>query len=213
MLGNDQYGDCVFAGGDHETMLIDNLASGGKTGYEAVKFKAINALEDYGVVTGFNPKTGAGDNGTDPRDSFKYRQKTGLVDASGKRHKIAAYVAIPVSSIKKVLEGVFIFDAVGIGFEFPGSAMEQFNNGEKWDVVEGAQIEGGHYVPIVGKPDTGPDLAIITWGKRQVMSEEFFSKYTVEAWGFITEESLNAKTQKNWGGFNWTELQKDLSQV
>lgn len=212
MLGNDDYGDCVLAGSDHETMLINNLAQGDKVGYEAVKFTAENALDDYGAITGFNPKTGAGDNGTEPRDAFKYRQKTGLIDARGSRHKIAAYVSIPVTNIKDVLEAVFIFDAVGIGIEFPGSAMEQFNSGQPWDVVEGAQIEGGHYIPIVGRP-AAEQYAIITWGKRQLMTEAFYQKYTQEAWGFITEESLNVKTKENWGGFNWAALQADLQKV
>lgn len=212
MLGNDEYGDCVFAGGGHETMLIDNLASpGAKTGFEAVKFTPENALDDYGAVTGFNPKTGEGDNGTEPRAALQYRVKTGLVDASGKRHKIAAYVAVPLK-ISTILEATFIFDAVGIGFEFPGPAMEQFNKGEPWSVVEGAKIEGGHYVPIVGRPAAG-ELAVITWAKRQVMSEAFFSKYVDEAWAFITEESLNAKTQENWGGFDWATLEADLKTV
>lgn len=213
MLGNDQYGNCVFAGGDHEQMLIANLAlPGAPVGAEPVKFTPANALADYGAVTGFDPQTGEGDNGTDPREAFKYRQKKGLIDATGKRHKIAAYVSVPVSSLKKIAEATFIFDAVGIGFEFPGPAMEQFNNGEPWDVVQGAQIEGGHYVPIVGKPEVG-DLAVVTWGRRQVMTEAFFKKYVVEAWAFITEESLNAKTHRNWGGYNWEDLQKALQKV
>lgn len=212
MLGNDQYGDCVFAGADHEQMLVANLAlPGAPTGVEPVKFTPENALADYGAVTGFDPATGEGDNGTDPRESFKFRKKTGSIDAKGKRHKIYAYVAVPLD-IPTIAEATFIFDAVGIGFEFPGSAMDQFNNGEKWDVVKRAQIEGGHYVPIVGKPAKG-DLACITWGKRQVLTEAFFKKYVVEAWAFITPESLNAKTQRNWGGYNWEELQKDLKSI
>lgn len=212
MLGNDQYGDCVFAGADHETMLIDNLASpGAKTGFEAAKFTPANALDDYGTVTGFNPQTGAGDNGTEPRAALKYRVKTGLVDATGKRHKIAAYVAVPLT-LTTIFEATFIFDAVGIGFEFPGSAMNQFNEGKPWEVVPGAQIEGGHYVPIVGRPEIGK-LAVITWAKNQHMSEDFFSKYVDEAWAFITPESLNAKTQKNWGGYDWAQLEADLKTV
>lgn len=213
MLGNDQYGNCVFAGGDHEEMLIGNLAlPGAPVGVEPIKFTPANALADYAAVTGFNLQTGANDNGTDPRESFKYRQKTGLIDASGKRRKIAAYVAVPINNLKTIAEATFIFDAVGIGFEFPGPAMEQFNKEEPWDVVSGAQIEGGHYVPIVGKPKQGW-FSVITWGRKQFMTEAFFKKYVVEAWAFITPESLNAKTQRNWGGYNWTELQKDLQKV
>lgn len=213
MLGNDNYGDCVLAGGDHEHMLISNLAlPGAPANVEPIKFTPTNALADYGAITGFNPQTGANDNGTDPREAFKYRQSTGLIDASKKRHKIAAYVSIPINNLKAIAEATFIFDAVGIGFEFPGSAMNQFDKNEPWKVVSGSGIEGGHYVPIVGKPEVGY-LTVVTWGRKQFMTEAFFKKYVVEAWAFITLESLNAKTQRNWGGYNWTELQADLKKV
>jgi hypothetical protein len=211
MLGNEKYGDCVWAGSDHEVMLIDNLASGGETGYEAVKFTDSNALSDY-ASTGFNPQTGEGDNGTEVRAALDYRVKTGTIDATGKRHKIAAYVALELKNIAQLAEATFVFDAVGIGFEFPNSAGEQFNSGVPWSVVKGAQIEGGHYVPIVGKPYAGA-LACITWGKRQVLTEQFYKTYTQEAWAYITEESLNKKTEKNWGGFNWAQLNEQLKSI
>jgi hypothetical protein len=214
MLGNDQYGDCVFAGSDHEVMLLDNLASeGAKTGYEAVKFTAANTLADYGAVTGFNPETGENDNGTNVVEALDYRVKTGLIDAEGKRHKIAAYVALEPGNIEHLVEAIFIFEAVGIGFEVPASAEEQFGKNEVWSVVPGnPEIVGGHYVPLVGKPAVG-NLAAVTWGRRQVMTEEFYKKYCDEAYAYITEEELNKRTKKNWGGFDWATLQADLQLV
>lgn len=212
MLGNDQYGDCVFAGSDHEVMLINNLAQGDVVNKEVVKFTPENALADYGAVTGFNPETGEGDNGTDVHDALNYRLKTGLIDASGKRHKIAAYVALEPGNIEHLVEAIFVFEAVGIGFEVPSSAMSQYDKGEVWSVVPGAQIEGGHYIPLVGKPAIG-NLTAVTWGKRQVMTEGFYKKYCDEAYAYITEEELKARDKKNWGGFSWEQLQADLKLV
>lgn len=211
MLGNDKWGDCVWAGSDHETMLLENLANGGVTGKEIVKFAPENALSDYAAVTGF-AYTEATDKGTDVQEALEYRVKTGIVDASGNRHKIAAYVSIEPGNLAHILEAAYIFDAVGIGIEFPESAMDQFNEGKVWSVVKGAQIDGGHYIPLVGCPATG-NLAFVTWGKRWVMTDQFFSTYCDEAYAYITEESLNAKTQKNWGGFDWAQLQADLKIV
>ena len=88
-LGNDKYGDCVFAGGGHEQMVWDTLRKG-----PGVKITTKNALSDYSAVTGFDPSDPNTDQGTYVIDAMKYRKATGLVDASGKRHKIAAYVEI-----------------------------------------------------------------------------------------------------------------------
>ena len=210
--GNDKFGCCVEAGGAHETELINNLAAGGVTGKEVVKITTENTLSDYAAITGFNPATGENDNGTEVRAALEYRVKTGLIDSTGKRHKIGAFVFIEPGSIQHLIEAIFIFDAVGIGIKFPGSAMEQFNNGQPWSVVPGSNIEGGHYVPLVGKPAQG-DLACITWGKRQVLTEAFYKEYCDEAWAYVTPESLNTKTLRNWGGFNWNQLQEDLQNV
>jgi hypothetical protein len=211
MLGNDKWGDCVFAGAGHETELLANLANGGVTGQEVVKVTEANALSDYAAVTGFN-YTEATDKGTDVQEALEYRVKTGIVDANGNRHKIAAFVSIEPGNFQHILEAAYIFDAVGIGIQFPESAMDQFNEGKVWSVVKGAQIDGGHYIPVVGCPATG-NLAFVTWAKRWVMTDAFFSEYCDEAYAYITEESLNAKTQKNWGGYDWAQLQADLKIV
>jgi hypothetical protein len=77
-------GDCVFAGGDHETMLW-TLEAG-----SAANFSGATAISDYSAVTGYNPKDPNSDQGTDVREALKYRQNTGLIDAAGSRHQIGA---------------------------------------------------------------------------------------------------------------------------
>jgi hypothetical protein len=53
MLGNDHYGDCVWAGAAHETILWNK---------EADRTVAFN---NQSVLTGFNPKDPNTDQGTD----------------------------------------------------------------------------------------------------------------------------------------------------
>jgi hypothetical protein len=204
-------GDCVLAGADHEHMLFAVEAK-----HVLPKFTGKTAVDDYAAVTGYdlsqtdsdgnNPT----DQGTDVRDAMTYRKSTGIVDSTGKRHKIAAYVSVTAGDYDQLMLAAFNFLAVGIGFEFPDSAMEQFDNGEPWDVVRGAQIEGGHYVVVTGRK-SADDIGVITWAKRQSMTRAFFEKYTDEVWAFVSEDELAAgKTVR---GYDLTTLQTALREL
>jgi hypothetical protein len=204
MMGNDRYGDCVFAGAAHETMLTNHLAR------RTVTFTDQAVLSDYSAVTGFNPADPSSDQGTDVRDALKYRQKTGIVDANGARHKIGAYVALTPGDWDELMQAVYVFAAVGVGVEFPDSAMDQFNQGEPWDVVDGAKIEGGHYIPCMGRSSAGIG-GVVTWARRQSATRAFYEKYADEAWAIVFPEELRAgKTER---GFDLAGLNAALAQL
>ena len=203
MLGNDTVGDCVLAGGGHETMLWNREAD------KTVPFTAANSILDYSAITGYNPDDPATDKGTDMEVAAKYRRKTGLLDGDSKRHKVAAYVDVQVADLNEHLIAAYLFGAVGIGIQFPKSAMDQFNAGQPWDVVAGAEIEGGHYVPFVGRD---PDfLYVVTWGRIQPMTTAFFEKYNDESIAYLSHEMLSGG--KSLEGFNVSQLKTDLAQV
>lgn len=197
MLGNDTYGDCVFAGAGHETMMTNRIA--GRT----VRFDDQHVLADYGAVTGFNPDNPDTDQGTNVRDALKYRRATGVADAAGKRHRIGAYVSISPKDFDELMTAVYVFSAVGIGFAFPDTAIGQFNSREPWDVVAGYQIEGGHYVPVVGRASKNLGTCV-TWGRRQTFTRTFYSEFNDEAWAIVFPEELRAGK---------TERGMDLSQL
>lgn len=203
LLGNDSYGDCVWAGGAHETMMW--CAEAGV--HTAFSDKSV--LSDYSAATGFKASDPSTDNGTNVRDALNYRRSTGLLDANGKRHKIGAYVALEPSNWHAIKEALYIFGAVAIGIEFPGSAMDQFNAGKPWSVVRGAKTDGGHYVPVVAF--RGGELECVTWGKTQRMTKAFFEKYCDEAWALLSTEML--KGGKSPEGFDLAALQADLKAV
>jgi hypothetical protein len=201
MLGNGKYGDCVWAGAGHETMMWCKEAG------SSVLFNDKGALSDYSKVTGFTPKDPSTDRGTDMQLAASYRRKTGVIDATGKRHKVVAYLAITAGNLAQHLSAAYLFSAVGIGIKFPGSAMDQFNAGKPWDVVKGAKIEGGHYIPLVGRKNG--NLLIVTWGKVQEMTPAFFKKYNDESIAYLSKEDLTAgKTPE---GFNVAQLKSDLA--
>ena len=203
MLGNDQYGDCVWAGAAHETMLWNKEAA------RTVAFNNTGVLKDYSAVTGFKPNDPSTDNGTDMQVAASYRRKTGVLDGQGKRHKVTAYLALKVGDIDQLALAIYLFGATGIGIKFPGSAMDQFNAGKPWDVVSNAKIEGGHYIPGVGRDQSG-NIVIVTWGKTQLMTPRFFKKYCDEVIAYVSTEAI-ATGGKTLDGFDLVQLEKDLN--
>jgi hypothetical protein len=202
MFANDRYGDCVWAGAAHETMLLNREA--GRT----VDFTDADVLSDYAVATGFNPNDPATDTGTDMQAAAAYRQRTGIVDSSGARHTIAAYLALAPGNVADLYYGSYLFGAVGIGLELPVSALDQTSAGEAWDVVVGAASEGGHYVPLLGRRADGL-LAVVSWGALQPMTEAFLRQYCDEAVAYVSTESL--VNQKSPEGFDYEQLIADLA--
>ena len=187
VLGNDRYGDCVWAGAAHEHMLLNKVVH-----HTDVTFNDAAVLGDYAAATGFDPTDPNTDNGTDVHQALDYRRKTGIADAEGRRHKIGAYVSLDPKNWEHLEQAAYIFGAVGIGFEFPASAMDQFDAGQPWDYVAGSRNEGGHYVPVVGSVDAHDQATAITWGKRQPFTVAFYEHYNDEAWAYITPEELHS---------------------
>jgi hypothetical protein len=199
-------GDCVFAGGAHETMIVN------KTAGRIVKFTGRNAVDDYSAVTGYHIGDDSSDNGTVVKIANGYRRHTGLIDADGKRHKIGAYLTFDPQDWEKLMVATYYFDYVGIGFEFPSSAWEDWDAGVTWDHhdMDSSSIDGGHYVPIIGRPRADV-CTFVTWGKRATMTRQFYEEYNDESWAMISPESL--RRGKNDRGLDLTHLNSLLRQL
>jgi hypothetical protein len=201
MLGNDEFGDCVWAGAAHETMLLTQEA-----GNETV-FTDEDVLSDYSAVTGFDPKNPSTDQGTDVQHAAQYRQATGIVDSVGNRHKIVSYLSLTPGNITDLYLATYLFSCVGIGLQLPQSAMDQAEQNQTWDVVPGSPTVGGHYVPLVGRDASGV-LHTVSWGKKQFMTEAFLKAFCDEAWAYVSQENL--VNQKSPDGFDYDTLIQDL---
>lgn len=198
-------GDCAWAGPGHETMLLDKNA-----GRPVPRFTGLNILEQYSAYSGYNLITGANDNGSDVVEVLKWRQTKGLLDAGGGVHKIGAFVALEVGNLTELWKALYYFDCVGLGINFPETAMTQLNQGQMWSVVPGAQIDGGHYIPVVGRPGANV-WTCITWGQRQTMTSQFVTTYMDEAYAYITTERYSAVTGDSPQGVDDMDLEKYLS--
>lgn len=210
MLGNDKYGDCVWAGGGHEEMLWLRESGATEAEVEALITESA-ALKNYSVVTGFNPDDPSTDQGTDMAKAASYRRKTGYVDAKGNHHKIAAYVDLDPGNITELWYAAYLFDGVGIGINFPAQWMDAFSKGPGglWDHVTRPKIEGGHYITGVARHG---NLNIVTWADDHPrLTPRGYAQFNDETFAYATEDKLANGVDEN--GFNWTQLRADLSDL
>lgn len=207
MLGNDQWGDCALAGACHQEMLWT------KEGGSEAPFDTTAALANYSAVTGFNPNAGASgsnptDQGTEISALAEYWQATGIADSNNTHHKIAAFVDLNPGDLRELWIGTWLFQTIGLGFAIPNSAMQQTQAGQPWDVVaDDGGIDGGHYVPAVGRIANG-NLLIVTWGQLQEVTPRFFRKYNNQGIVALSEEMLVGT--KSIDGFDDATLRADL---
>jgi hypothetical protein len=200
MLANDRVGDCVWAGAAHETLMWN------AEGRRPVVFTDSDVLADYSRVTGYKPSDPSTDQGTDMEVAAKFRRKTGIRSHNGTRHRIAAYLAL--EGVEDLAIAAYLFGSVGIGVQIPSSAMEQFDAGEPWKIVAGDDIEGGHYVPLVGRASNGHFL-VVTWGRVQEVTAGWLRKYVDEALVYLSAEAL--VEGKSPEGFDVKALTADLA--
>ena len=200
MLANDIWGDCVWAGAAHEHMLW-TLEGGSPRAH----FTSRDVLSDYSAATGFDPNKPATDRGTDMQVAAAYRQKTGIVDTYGNRHKIDAYAALKVGDTDQLAQAAWIFGAVGVGVNVPSSMIDQFKSNQVWSIASGDTIEGGHYIPLVGR-DAHGNFLFITWGRIQAATPDWVSEYMDEGICYLSLETLNKSSKVTPENFNQDAL-------
>lgn len=205
VLGNDSVGDCVLAGAAHETMLWTLEGSAPQA-----QFTTQGVLSDYSAITGYNG-TEASDQGTDMQVAAAYRKTTGIVDASGVRHKIQGFASLKVGDLLQLSQAAYLFGAAGVGVQFPSSAEGQFSAGVPWSVVASDTIEGGHYVPLIGRNSAGNYL-FVTWGRLQAATPDWVSTYMDEGLCYLSLEMLNAKGVSP-EVYDLATLQKDFGEI
>ena len=143
-------GDCAFACAGHIVREINKVQG------HLIEITGKESIGDYSAVTGYVVDDNSTDQGTDMRDLMKYWQKVGMLDASGNRHKIGAYVSITPTDPVELWEACYLFSAVAIGFTFQQAQDDQFDSGT-WDYVPGSPDIGGHAVPAFDEPQPDRD--------------------------------------------------------
>jgi hypothetical protein len=210
MMDNDQLGDCTCAGAGH---LIMEWTANGQS--KMVTPADQNIVDAYSAITGYNPKTGANDNGAVELDVLNYWRTTGIAG-----HKIEAFIALEPSNHTHVMDAVWIFGGCYIGVALPKTAQRQTSTKQAWSVPpqgtggDGAPGSwGGHAVPVVAYDARG--LTVVTWGALQQMTWGFWAAYCDEAYAILSPDFLKQKGGKTVApnGFDIDQLQADLADL
>lgn len=193
MFANDRVGDCTCAALGHTIEADTTYAQG-----NSVVISEQSVLTAYSAVSGYDPKTGANDNGAYLQDVMSYWRKTGV-----EGHKIVAYAKLDPHNHAEVAAAIYYFGHIIYGFSFPNSAWAQFDAGEPWDVVSrDGGIDGGHAVNV-GFYDSNAQLKkCVTWGAVQPVTDAFLDKYADEAWVPVTKDWLDAAQQNTPAGLD-----------
>jgi hypothetical protein len=203
MMGNDNAGDCVEACGGHQIQVWTDATGAMRRPTDT------QIIADYTAMSGYNPATGANDNGTVIIDYLNYWRNTGL--SSG--DKILAYTAVMAWMQDHIKKSIFLFGGVCVGAGLPIDAQTQ----NVWDVSLSTDFNGsgapgswgGHCFTIIGYNQEF--VAIITWGALKAVSWRWFIAYITEIYPVINMDFiLNGKTPS---GFNLALLQSDLNLI
>jgi hypothetical protein len=205
-LGNDIAGCCVFSGAAHQEYVWS--LEGGRP---RVRITTADVLLDYAALTGYDG-TEASDQGTDMQEGAEYWRNTGIRDADAMRHKIDCHVSLETGNWDQMVLATYLLGTAGVGLILPKSAETQFDAGHQpWTVVKGSKIDGGHFVPSVGRDEDG-SVPVVTWGAVQPMMQDFYEKYSDEARAYLSLDILDDKGLSP-EGFDADALRKYINQL
>ena len=196
VYGNDRIGDCTCAAAGHEIQAWTAYGTGEATIGEA------DVIAAYSAITGYDPATGANDNGANVQDVLDYWRKTGIGS-----HQIGGFAQLTgLDNLVLAKQCLDIFGTIYLGIEVPQSAMDQFRAGKPWDYAGDRNILGGHAIPVqYWTTHRYGEIEVVTWGKRQRMTHSFWHNYVEEAWVVFSQDSLDNHSGTA-GGFNVDQL-------
>jgi len=184
MFANDEWGDCVIADRAHHTLRA-----------EAAEQEKLITITDAEVLEEYW-REGGGDNSTRPDnglvvlDSLKAWRSPGWT-VGGQHYDIFAFAEVQRRRQHEVQAAIYLLGGLCTGFALPLTAQKQFDKGQCWYVVKGQGSGpgswGGHCMYLCGYSHIGPTA--ITWGKKQLMSWEFFYKYCDEAYAVVDNKN------------------------
>ena len=195
MLGNDQYGDCTFAGIVHARMATASILSITET------FPSTQQ-----VIQAYLKYTNGQDAGAVEADLLKYWQANPLFGS-----KIAAYAPTDRADLDELRSVINSYGLAYIGISLPAPAEQQFGHHKPWTLTHtpaDQNIIGGHCIILVGYDK---DYVYgITWGAVQPIAWNWLQTYMDESWAIITPEIV---TKGQFGQLRLADLLKDIGKL
>ncbi|MFA4834835.1 MAG: hypothetical protein WC749_02020 [Dehalococcoidia bacterium] len=179
-FANLEWGDCVIAGRAHNTLRFEALEQG-----RLIEISDQEVLEQYWKEGGGNSDSRP-DNGLYMLDSLNSWRQEGWT-AGGQHYDIYAYAEVNRSKQYEVQAAIYLLNGLYCGFSLPLMAEDQLEKGQCWYYKPGPGSNpgswGGHCMYLCGYSHIGPTA--ITWGRKQLMSWEWFDQYCDEAYAVV----------------------------
>ena len=199
-LYNNVAGCCAYAAPGHMIKLMGQL-----TGVPMVV--TANMVRDaYAAATGYDPATGANDNGANIRDMLNQWRQSGLYGTT-----IAAYCAVDWNNADEIAIAAWLCGGLIGGYELPKRIDEQDPD---WFVPEALTADdepgslGGHCIYQHG---TSPGLdESNSWGEHTTFTPGWRRKYCSELWAPV----LRMWAMRNGrapNGFAFSDLLADVN--
>ena len=197
MWKNDIYGCCAWAA------RAAILSTWTKNAQAAIVLTDPEVLSDYAQATGFNPETGANDNGTILLDALNMWRRDGFNRDTQTCDYLTAYAAIDHKDHDAVRRAIYVLGGVYLGIQVPKYLMElegdwAYEPGADWTLV------GGHCIAALGYDSFGP--RIFSWGGTRRMSWQLWDAIVDEAYGLISREDWLTRHGKTTIGLDVDEL-------
>lgn len=206
----DGCGDCTCAAPAH--ML---QAWSAYSGHPEVTVPASSVLALYSAVSGYDPETGANDNGCQMTSVLAYLKATGIQDSAGNWRKVAGYAAFrDPSDLVLTAQILDTFGSVYLGYNMPQSAEAQFAAGQPFSVVPGSPYAGRHAVCLQRRRAGGTGiLEVPCWGALQDVTRAFHRLNCEEAYAVVTADWLEVNRLTSVQGLDLEQLLNDMSDV
>ena len=199
-LGNDITGDCVLAAPGHMVNLI-----GKQVGRPDLVVTAAMALAAYSKYTGYDPVTGANDNGWQVRDMLATWQKDGLYGT-----RCLGYALVDATKPDEVALANWLGGGTIGGYALPLASQNQHDSQGRpqWFVPEGGfpagqgvGTWGGHCIYSHG--DTSN-----TWGESLLFTQDWRVQCCDELWIAIVDAwQVDGRMPP---GFAWSDFVADV---
>lgn len=177
MNGNDQYGDCAFA---TRTALLLTWTTHAQA---PIRLTEAQTLADYAKATGFNPETGANDNGTVLLDALNMWRREGFNRNGQTDDYLTCYGLVDHKDHDAVKRAIYTLGGLYLGIQVPKYIMDLSGDWNYEPTADWTNV-GGHCIAAVGYTDYGP--IIYTWGATRRMSWQLWDTIVDECYGLVS---------------------------
>jgi hypothetical protein len=208
IMGNDNLGDCVIAGGYHIVGVETGNAS---TLYHA---NPAQIIHDYSAIGGYVPGDVNTDNGCELPVALAYWQKHGFSNGT----KLLGHLAVDATDKQEVALACYLFENLYFGMALPDKWINPFptGNGFIWDVAGAPDMNNGHCIMGMGFDSHG--VKVDSWGLVGTLTWEAVAKYASatasgELHVMLSPDQLARGQSKAPNGVNWADLLDDFNQL